>query len=297
MTEKFKKIRRFITKFFILTIGILLVSVGLELFLIPNNIIDGGVVGISIISSYLTKMPLGVFIFSLNIPFLVFGYKKLGTNFILTSLYCIILLSITVGFFHGKESATHDLLLACIFGGIIIGTGLGMILRNNGSLDGTEIVAVILNKKTGFSIGEIIMIVNFFILGSAGFIFGWDRAMYSLITFFIIFKTVDVVMEGFNESKSVIIISKKYKEIAKVIIENLGRGVTYIEGQGVYTGEPRKIVFCVITRLELASLKDHIHKIDPSAFIAIENVHEVHGGLVKKSKKKSKKKIFDLPKI
>jgi len=277
-------IKQFLKKIILLSFGVILVAIALELFLIPNNIIDGGVVGISIISSYLSKLPLGLFIFTLNLPFLVFGCKKLGKNFIFTSFYCITLLSILVNFIHGKPSVTGDLLLACVFGGIILGTGLGIILRNNGSLDGTEIMAVVLNKKICFSVGEIIMFFNLFILGSAGFVFGWDRAMYSLLAYFIIFKTVDVVIEGLDESKSIIVISDKYEEIAQGIINEFEIGVTYIEGQGVYSGDYKKIIFCVITRLELTNLKSYILKVDPSAFIAVENVHEFEGGQVKKQK-------------
>lgn len=274
-----------VKKFVFLTVGVILVSMALELFLIPNKIIDGGIVGISIISSFLLKQPLGIFIFLLNIPFLAFGYKKLGKNFALTSFYCITLLSILVNFVHGKPTATDDLLLACIFGGIILGVGLGLILRNNGSLDGTEIVAVILSKQKGFSVGEIIMFINLFILGSAGFVFGWDRAMYSLLSYFIIFKTVDIVIEGLDESKSVLIISEKYKEISSCIMTHFEKGVTFIDGQGAYTSEYKKMIYCVITRLELASLKNYILEIDQNAFISIQNVHEVHGGIIKKNKK------------
>lgn len=291
MTKKRLKIKYYITKLILITIGVLLVATALELFLIPNKIIDGGVVGISIMSSYLTNLPLGIFIFSLNIPFLFLGYKKLGKNFIITSFYCITLLSIVVNFFHGMPKVTSDLLLACTFGGIILGIGLGIILRNNGSLDGTEIIAVCLNKKVSFSIGEIIMLINLFILGSAGFVFGWDRAMYSLLAYFIIFKTIDVVIEGLDESKSIIIISDKYEEIAKDIMEKFELGVTYIKGQGAYSGENKKIIFCVISRLELANLKNHVLETDPAAFIAIENVHEVQGGLVK-----NKYKLLNLQK-
>jgi len=265
-------------KVILLTLGTVLVAIGLELFFIPNNIIDGGIIGISIISSYLSKLPLSLFIFALNLPFLAYGYKKLGKNFIFTSFYCIVLLSVLVHFIHGKASITDDLLLSCVFGGIILGIGLGIILRNNGSLDGTEIIAVLLNKKTSFSVGEIIMFFNLFILGSAGFVFGWDRAMYSLLAYFIIFKTVDIVLEGLDESKSIMIISDKYDEIAQGIINQFNIGVTYIEGQGAYSGDYKKIVFCVVTRLELANLKNFILDIDSNAFIAIENVHEVHGG-------------------
>jgi uncharacterized membrane-anchored protein YitT (DUF2179 family) len=271
-------LENFIKKFVLLTLGTVLVAIGLELFLIPNKIIDGGVVGISIILSYLSNLQLGLFIFTLNIPFLVFGYKKLGKNFIFTSFYCIALLSLLVNFIHGKPCITNDLLLSCIFGGIILGIGLGIILRNNGSLDGTEIIAVLLNKKTSFSVGEIIMFFNLFILSSAGFVFGWDRAMYSLLAYFIIFKTVDIVIEGLDESKSIMVISDKYEEIAHGIINQFNIGVTYIEGEGAYSGDYKKIVFCVVTRLELANLKNFILDIDSNAFIAIENVHEVHGG-------------------
>lgn len=277
-------LKNILKKGVLVSFGVTLVAIALELFLIPNNIIDGGIVGISIMISYLSKLPLGLFIFALNLPFLAFGYKKLGKIFILTSFYSITLLSIMVNFLHGKSIITDDLLLSCVFGGIILGTGLGIILRNNGSLDGTEIVAVTLSKKMSFSVGEIIMFLNFFILGSAGFVFGWDRAMYSLLAYFIIFKTVDVVIEGLDESKSIIIISDKYEEIAQGIITNFELGVTYIDGHGVYSGDPKKIIFCVITRLELANLKNFVLNIDPTAFIAIENVHEVEGGLIKKPK-------------
>jgi uncharacterized membrane-anchored protein YitT (DUF2179 family) len=282
MKTKLQKIQKLIEKTLLLSFGVFLVAIALELFLIPNNIIDGGVVGISIMASYLSKIPLGLFIFFLNIPFLIAGFKKIGKNFIITSFACITLLSVLVSFIHGKSAVTDDVLLACVFGGIILGIGLGIILRNNGSLDGTELIAILLNKQTSFSVGEIIMFINIFILGSAGFVFGWDRAMYSLLAYFIIFKTVDIVIEGLDESKSIIVISDKYEEIARGIMEQFQRGVTYIEGQGAYTGEPKKIIFCVVSRLELANLKSFILDVDESAFIAIENVHEVEGGLRKK---------------
>lgn len=281
--KKFSLLRT-IKKIVFLTIGVILVAIGLEQFLVPNNIIDGGIIGISIITSYLTKLPLGLFIFTLNLPFLYFGYKKLGKTFLLSSLYSITLLSLIVSFFHEMPKATGDLLLSCIFGGLTLGIGLGIIFRNNGSLDGTEIVAIAFSKKMSFSVGEIIMFFNVFILGSAGVVFGWDRAMYSLIAYYIIFKTIDIVLEGLDESKSVTIVSEKPDKIAKAIMKTLERGVTFIDGKGGYTGEYRKLIFCVITRLEITELKRIVCEIDPSAFIAIENVHEVAGGQVKKKK-------------
>jgi len=268
----------------LLIIGVVLVAFGLEQFLVPNKIIDGGIVGISIITSYLTNMPLGLFVFFFNLPFLYFGYKHLGKTFLFASLFSIGLLAIMVSIFHHFPSVTEDLLLSSIFGGIIIGIGLGIIFRNNGSLDGTEILAIAFSRKISFSVGEVIMFFNIFILGSAGVVFGWDRAMYSLISYFIIFKTIDVVLDGIDESKSVIIVSDYHNELTTKIMTKLERGVTLIEGQGGYTNEPKKIIFCVITRLELAELKHLVFETDPSAFIAIENVHEVAGGKVKSNK-------------
>lgn len=285
----------YLKKALFLSIGVVFVAIGLEQFLVPNNIIDGGVVGISIITSYLTKLPLGMFIFLFNLPFLYLGYKALGKSFLFSSLFSIGFLSITVTIFHHFPKVTDDLLLSCIFGGIIIGIGLGIIFRNSGSLDGTEIVALSFAKKISFSVGEIIMFFNIFILGSAGVVFGWDRAMYSLIAYFIIFKTIDTVLEGLDESKSIIIVSDYHEEIAEAIMTHLDRGVTYIEGQGGYTKEPKKIIFCVITRLELAEMKHLVAEIDPTAFMAIENVHEVSGGrLTKKNPlfKFTQKKLY-----
>ncbi len=279
-----------------LSLGVILVAIGLEQFLVPNNIIDGGIVGVSIITSYLTKMPLGMFIFFFNLPFLYFGYKHLGKGFLFSSLFSIGFLSIAVTIFHNFPKVTEDLLLSCIFGGIIIGIGLGIIFRNSGSLDGTEIIAMTFSRKISFSVGEIIMFFNIFILGTAGLVFGWDRAMYSLIAYFIIFKTIDTVLEGLDESKSIIIVTDYYEEISNAIMSHLERGVTLIEGQGGYTGEPKKIVFCVITRLELAEMKKLVSEIDPNAFIAIENVHEVSGGKLNRKNpllKFTQKKLFN----
>lgn len=274
---------------FLIIFGTMFVGIGLELFLVPNKIIDGGIIGIAIIFNYLTKYSLGAFIIALNIPFLLFGLKKLGKKFILNSFFAIMCLAAVVSVIHYFKvtyditSATKDLLLATIFGGIITGIGVGTIIKNNGSLDGTEILAVAFSKKMGFSVGEIVMFINIFILSSSGFVFGWDRAMYSMATYFIIFKSIDLILEGFDETKTVMIISDKYDEISAAIINDLDKGVTFIEAQGAYTKEPKKIIYCVINRLELSQLRELVSDIDQSAFITIENVHEVQGGRTRKN--------------
>ncbi|MBU7594998.1 YitT family protein [Metabacillus halosaccharovorans] len=263
-------------------IGAVLMGVGLEIFLVPNQVIDGGIVGISIILSHLLGMKLGLFIFILNIPFFFIGYKQIGKTFALSTLFGIAILSITTALLHPVPAFTEDVLLATVFGGIILGVGVGIVIRYGGSLDGTEILAILANKKLPFSVGEIIMFFNIFILGSAGFVFGWNRAMYSLIAYFVAFKTIDVVIEGLDESKSAWIISEQYQEIGDAIIARLGRGVTYLNGEGAYTGDDKKVIFCVITRLEEAKLKSIVEDLDESAFLAVANIAEVRGGRFKK---------------
>jgi len=262
--------------------GAVLVSVGLEIFLVPNHIIDGGIVGISIILSHLSGWALGLFLFLLNLPFLLIGYKQIGKTFAISTLFGVIVMSIGTTLLHPVPGLTEDPLLAAVFGGIILGIGVGLVIRYGGSLDGTEIVAILFTKRTPFSVGELVMFINVFILGSAGFVFGWDRAMYSLIAYYIAFKMIDLTIEGFQESKSVWIISDNHREIGNAIVARLGRGVTYLSGEGGYTGDDKKVIFCVITRLEEAKLKLIVEDIDPTAFLAVGNIHDVKGGRFKK---------------
>ncbi|MFX4262714.1 YitT family protein [Pelotomaculum propionicicum] len=281
MTKK-NMVFRIIKKYFFLMVGAVLASVGLEIFMVPNNIIDGGIVGISIISSTLTNLPLGAFIFFLNLPFLFIGYKQIGKTFVISTLFSVTVLSIGVTILHPIPGLTKDVLLAAVFGGIVLGLGVGLIIRYGGSLDGTEIVAIILDKRTGFSIGEIVMFFNIFILSSAGLFFGWDKAMYSLLAYFIAFKMIDITVEGLDESKAVMIVSEKPEQIAEMLMARLGRGVTFLDGRGGYSGESKSVLYSVITRLEIAKLKAIVDEVDEGAFITISDVHEVMGGRFKK---------------
>ncbi len=282
MEHKKKPLGVYLKNYTLILIGSILMAIGLEIFLIPNNIIDGGIIGISIIISHLTKLPLGLFIFILNLPFLVLGYKQIGKTFAFSTLLAFTSLSIWVSFLHPVPVLTSDPLLASVFGGIVLGIGVGLTIRYGGSVDGTEIVAIILDKKTGFSVGEIVMFFNIFILGSAGLVFGWDKAMYSLMAYFIAFKVIDITIEGLDESKAVMIISEHPDEIAETLMARLGRGVTYLEGKGGYTRENKSVLYSVITRLEIAKMKAIIQEIDPDAFVTISDVHEVLGGRFKK---------------
>lgn len=269
-------------KYMMLFCGTVLTAVGLEEFLIPNQIIDGGVVGISIMASHLTSMPLGIFLVLLNLPFMYLGYTQIGKTFAISTIFSICSLAYWVSFFHPISEVTRDPFLSAVFGGIIIGIGVGLIIRYGGSLDGTEIVAIILDKKTGFSIGEIVMFFNIFILGSAGFIFSWDKAMYSLVAYFIAFKVIDITIEGLDESKGILIVSDNPDEIADALMARLGRGVTILHGEGGYSGDYKKILYSVLTRLEIAKLKAIVQEKDENAFVTITDVHDAMGGRVKK---------------
>ncbi|WP_430341589.1 YitT family protein [Rossellomorea vietnamensis] len=267
---------------FLITIGAVIMAVGLEIFLVPNQVIDGGIVGVSIMLSHITGIKLGLFIFILNIPFFFIGYKQIGKTFAFSTLYGIIILSISTTFLHPVAAFTQDILLASLFGGIVLGIGVGIVIRYGGSLDGTEILAILSSKRLPFSVGEIIMFVNLFILASAGFVFSWDRAMYSLLAYYVAFKLIDITIKGLDESKSVWIISENYEEIGDALLHRLGRGVTYLKGEGAFSGDDKKVIFCVITRLEEAKLKDIVAEHDPSAFLAIADIAEVRGGRFKK---------------
>ncbi|WP_420886250.1 YitT family protein [Bacillus infantis] len=266
----------------LITIGAILMGVGLEIFLVPNQVIDGGIVGISIMMSHLTGVKLGLIIFLLNIPFFFIGYKQIGKTFAISTLYGIFILSITTALLHPVPAFTQDILLASVFGGIVLGIGVGIVIRYGGSLDGSEVLAILANKRLPFSVGEIIMFINLFILGSAGFVFTWDRAMYSLIAYFVAFKTIDITITGLEESKSVWVISDNYRQIGDAINSRLGRGVTYLSGEGAYSGDDKKVIFCVINRLEEAKLKEIVEGLDPSAFLAVGDIAEVRGGRFKK---------------
>ena len=274
--------RQILQRGLLITIGAVLMAVGLEIFLVPNNVIDGGITGISIMLSYITSLKLGIFLFVLNLPFFFIGYKQIGKTFALSTLYGILVLSLTTTLLHHVPAFTQDILLASAFGGMILGIGVGMVIRYGGSLDGTEILAILASKKLPFSVGEIVMFFNLFILGSAGFVFSWDRAMYSILAYFVAYKTMDIVIAGLDESKFVWIISDEFADIGEAIMHRLGRGVTYLAGEGAYSGDDKKVIFCVINRLEEAKLKDIVKSFDSSAFLAVGDIAEVRGGRFKK---------------
>ena len=255
----------------------------LEAFLVPNLILDGGITGISIIISQLTKLPLGFFVIILNIPFVYIGYKNLGKRFLTKAAYSMIVFSLLLQVFHTLPTMTDDVLLATVFGGFLLGIGVGLVIRYGGCLDGTESIAIVISKKTSLSVGQFVMICNLIIFSIAGIIFSMDRAMYSLLTYFITFKVIDFVSEGFEQAKAIMIITEHGQSLANQIYKTLGRTVTFLEGNGLLSGE-KTVLYCVITRLEVQELRKIVDEEDRSAFITVTDVSEIIGKHIKSTK-------------
>lgn len=264
-------------------IGTFIVAVALEMFLLPNKIIDGGVIGISMMVSYVTKWNLGLLIFCINIPFLLMAYKALGRKFVVNTFIATAALSVATNLVVNLQPVTGDLLLATVFGGILLGLGVGLILRNNASLDGTEMLSIMISKKIKIiSVGELLMGMNLFVYGAAGFLLGWDRALYSILTYYVASKVIDTVLEGLDKAKSVRIVSDFWEEIGDSIMKELDISVTYIKTKGGYSKQEKILTFCVVNKFDMPKLKEVVHNVDPRAFIVTEDVHEVEGVRIKK---------------
>lgn len=275
-------VRNVVKRSFFITIGASIMAYGLEAVLIPNNIIDGGVTGLSMILSHVTSINLSIFLVILNLPFFFLGYKQIGKTFAFSMLYGIIALSVITSFMHHIDPMVHDQLLSVVFGGVICGIGVGLAIRNGGVLDGTETLSILIEKRVPFSVGEIIMAVNVIIFSLAAFVFSIENALFSMLTYFIAFKTIDIVVKGLGDMKCKYIISDNTDEIADAITERLGRGVTFLHGEGSYSGEDKRVILCAFTRLEDTKLKDIIKEIDPEAFTITSDVSAVYGGRFKK---------------
>lgn len=264
-----------------LTIGAIIAAFALGTFLSPNNIFDGGIVGVSMILARLFDIKLGILVVLINIPFLIFGIKTMGVRFLIKAAYSMVLFSVMTTVFEEMGYMTEDVFLAACFGGVLLGCGVGLVLRAGGCLDGTEIVALYLSKKFSMSVGQIILIFNVFIYSIAGYLFGMDRGMYSLVMYFITSKVIDIVEVGMDNAKSVMIISANGQELADKIFKELGRTVTFIHGEGFLSGKDMNIVYCVVTRAEIFELKSIVKSVPGSSFTTISDVSEIVGNHIK----------------
>ncbi len=271
--------------FLMLTLGSIIGAFALETILIPNTILDGGVTGISIIISKLTSIPLSILVLILNIPFVYIGYKNMGKGFLMRTVYSMVLFSLSLSYFAYFDTLIDTILLATVYGGALLGLGVGLVIHAGGCVDGTESVALVISKKTSLSVGQVILIFNLIIYFVAGFIFGIDRALYSLLTYFITYKVIDLVSEGFEQAKAALIVTEKGTDMAEEIYKKLGRTVTKLKGKGLISGE-KEVLYCVLTRIEVFELKRICENLDQSSFISILEVSEIIGDHIKSNKKK-----------
>ncbi len=278
-----------ILSYVVIVLAATLAAYSLDTFLIPNNILDGGVTGISIIVSKVFSIPISLLVILINIPFVYIGYRNLGRGFLIRTIISMLTFSFALNFFESFHEVTDEILLATIFGGILLGIGVGLVIRMGACVDGTESVALVISKKTSLSVGQIVMIFNFLIYGCAALIFGIDRALYSILTYFITFKVIDLVSEGLEQAKAALIVTEKGTDMANEIYKRLGRTVTRINGRGLLSGE-KEVMYCVLTRIEVFELKKIANEMDESAFISILEVSDIIGNHIKSTKKYKTKK-------
>ncbi|CAI6060378.1 YitT family protein [Cohnella sp. JJ-181] len=264
-------------------IGGFITAYGLEAVLIPNDVSDGGVTGLSIVGSELIGLPLGLLIAILNIPFIFLGYKQIGKSFAINSVLGIASLAIgTITMHHIKPILDGDTLLVTVVGGIIIGFGMGLALRNGGALDGIDMLAVLLSRKLPFGTSDLILFLNAFVFIVVSTVFGLQGAIMSGIAYYIASKVIHIVEEGLSGAKTFKIITKHPEVMVETIRDRLGRGATYNLVEGGYSNEQFKEITCVINRLEESKLKEIIYELDPGAFVMVYDVAEVKGGNFKK---------------
>lgn len=266
--------------------GIMSAAFGLKGFLIPNEFIDGGVTGISLLISSITGWPISVLILVINIPFILLGYNRVDKIFAVKTLAAILILALVL-YLVNFPLVTHDKLLTAVFGGFFLGTGIGLAMRGGCVIDGTELLAVYINPQSVLSIGQIILFINIIIFGIAAFFLGIESALYSILTYLAASQTINYIIQGFDEYTAVTIVSPKSELIKNVIMRHLHRGVTVYKGEKGLGKTPTEdkhvdILFTVITRLDLQRLVTRVQQIDPKAFIITNSVSEVKGGLVKR---------------
>ena len=275
---------KFISRALLVIIGGFITAYGLEAVLIPNNVSDGGVTGLSIVGSELFGLPLGALIAVLNIPFVFLGYKQIGKSFAIYSVIGIASLAVGTILMHPVPTIIHgDTLLVTVVGGIIIGFGMGLALRNGGALDGIDMLAVLLSRKSPFGTSDLILFLNVFVFIVVSLVFGFQGAILSAIAYYIASKVITIVEVGLSGSKTFKIITNNPEIMVETIRDRLGRGATYSIVQGSYSNEKFKEITCVINRLEESKMKEIINELDANAFVTVYEVAEVSGGKFKKN--------------
>ncbi|MEA5457529.1 YitT family protein [Arcicella sp. LKC2W] len=278
-------LRGYFKDFLFITAGVFSAAFGFKGFLLTNHFIDGGATGISLLISALTSIPLAILLVVVNIPFILLGYRIMGKSFAIKTALAISGLALVVATIS-FPNITNDNLLVALFGGFFLGAGIGLSVRGGAVIDGTEVLAIFLSRKFGTTMGDIIIMINVLIFGTAAYFLSVEIALYSMVTYLAASKTLDFVIEGIEEYTGVTIVSTQNDEIREMIITKLGHGVTMYNGRGGYgkMGESKsiEIIYTVVTRLELNKLNEAINNIDPEAFVVMSSIKDTKGGMIKK---------------
>jgi uncharacterized membrane-anchored protein YitT (DUF2179 family) len=268
----------------LIVLGVLSANMGLHGFLLSSNFIDGGVTGVSMLASTVTGTTLSVWLPVFNLPFIALGYRQIGGGFALRSALAIGGLSLAVGLLPFPD-VTHDRVLNAVFGGFFLGAGIGLAVRGGAVLDGTEIAALLISKRSHLlKVGDVILLFNVCLFLFAMTLLGVEEALYSILTYVAAARTLDFVIHGIEEFTAITIVSRRSGEIGARILVDLGRGVTVYKGRGGLSGEDQEILFCVVTRLEIGKVKTIVRKLDPAAFVTTHALGDVDGGMVKRGK-------------
>jgi uncharacterized membrane-anchored protein YitT (DUF2179 family) len=277
---------RAVKDFGFISFGVLSAAFGLNGFLLPNGFLDGGVVGISLLTNVLTGIDVSLLLVLINIPFIIIGYTQVSKIFAIKTLVAIVALALCITFFS-FPAVTSDKLLISFFGGFFLGLGIGLSIRGGSVIDGTEVLAIYTSRKTALTVGDFILFLNIIIFSVAAYVRDIETALYAILTYLVASKTVDFVVHGIEEYTSVMIVSQKSEEIKRAIINHMGRGVTVLKGKSGFGKQGHRdtdidILYSVITRLELQKLKTEIAKIDDEAFVVENSVNDIKGGMIKK---------------
>ena len=282
---EWKKVLNLKNILFIL-VGTCLAVFAMKGFMIPNRFLDGGITGISILLFEILHINISLLVILLNVLFIYLGYIRIGKTFAVQTSIAVFLLSIGLLFIAIKP-ITNDKLLIAIFGGLLMGTGVGLVIRGGGVIDGAEVIAVFTGRKTGFSNSEIIMLINTIIFAAAAFQFGIETAMYSIITYFTATRAINYVVDGIEEYTAMNIISAKQEEVKACLVNELGKGITVYKGErGYLPGSfdvkfDCEIIVTIVTRLEIKQIQERLLKLDPKAFIYVQSIKEASGGILK----------------
>jgi uncharacterized membrane-anchored protein YitT (DUF2179 family) len=288
-----KTIEQLIVSYFWIALGAFLAALSIRVFLFPNKLIDGGIVGLALIGARLVgDHYLSLFLILFNLPFIYLAYRHIRRTFVIQMAIATGLFAFFLMLCEKISPFFGDPLEIIVFGGAILGIGVGLMIRNGGCTDGTEVLGIIVNRKKGFTVGQVVLVINIFVFFLYGFIFqDWHIALKSLMTYIVAFKMIDLVIVGLDELKSVMIITAKPEELAKAITGEMGLGLTVMYGRGGYSGTAKEILMVIVERLDLSDLKELVLREDPNAFMAIENLHEVvYAKKPQNRKRKSKRK-------